>query len=143
VRSVVAHELSHVRHRDVPRALAWLAIAGPAGLHLVQRLTERIAGTNGRPGPEMLPAFVLSLGAVSFAGGIAGNLMSRGVEARADAFALDLTEDPDAFISLEKRLAVKALAEPEPPKLLQKLFGSHPNAVQRIGFALAWRARRG
>src|SRR3954454_24625246 len=43
VRSVVAHELGHVKHRDVPRGLLWLAIVAPAGMLVVQRLTERLA----------------------------------------------------------------------------------------------------
>jgi Zn-dependent protease with chaperone function len=149
VRSVVAHELSHVRHRDVQRALAWLAIVAPAGLHLVQRLTERITPRPVRrrrrhePGPEILPALVLTLGGVSFAGNIAVNALSRKVENRADKFALDLTEDPDAFIELERRLAIKALADPQPPRLLQKLFGTHPSTLERIGYGLAWKKTRG
>jgi STE24 endopeptidase len=148
VRSVVAHELSHVRHRDVPRALAWLGIVAPAGIHLAQRVTERLTPPAKRrkrnePGPEILPALVLTLGAVSFAGNIAVNALSRRVENRADKFALDLTEDPDAFIELERRLAIKALADPEPPKLLQKLFGTHPSTVERIGYGLAWKKTAG
>jgi STE24 endopeptidase len=143
VRSVVAHELSHVRHRDVPRALAWLAVAAPAGMHLVQRLTGWIEGVGDgeRPGPEALPALVLSLGAVSFAGGLASNILSRRVETRADAFALRLTDDPAAFIELEKRLALKALADPQPPKLLQKLLGTHPSTIERIGYGVAYAER--
>jgi STE24 endopeptidase len=142
VRSVVAHELSHVRHRDVLRALAWLGIAAPAGLHLVQRLTEWITGDE-EPAPATLPAFILALGVVSFAGGLGGNVLSRRVEQRADAFALNLTEDPDSFIELEKRLAVKAMADPQPPRLLHKLFGTHPDAVERIGYGEAYaRARK-
>jgi STE24 endopeptidase len=43
VRSVVAHELGHVKHRDVPRGLLWLAIVAPAGMLVIQRLTERMA----------------------------------------------------------------------------------------------------
>src|SRR3954466_4316064 len=43
VQSVVAHELGHVKHRDVPRGLLWLAIVAPAGMLVVQRLTERLA----------------------------------------------------------------------------------------------------
>jgi STE24 endopeptidase len=139
VRSVVAHELSHVRHRDIHRMIAWLAIAAPAGLHLVQRLTEAI--TDDEPSPASLPALILSLGVVSFAGGLAGNALSRKVEQRADAFALNLTEDPQSFIELEKRLAIKALADPQPPRLLQKLFGTHPDAVQRIGYGVAYALR--
>ncbi len=137
VSSVVAHELSHVKHRDVLRFLGWLAIAAPAGTHLVQRLAERIAGT-ARGGPGMLPALALSAGIVSFFGGIAGTALSRRVEVRADLFSLDLAGDLDAFISLERRLALKALADPQPPALLQKLFGTHPPTVERIGLGLAW-----
>jgi Zn-dependent protease with chaperone function len=140
VRSVVAHELSHVRHRDVQRGLAWLALAAPAGMQLAQHLTERMAGR--RRDPSMLPALSLAVGIVGFAGGLCGNLISRRIEARADAFALDLTEDPDAFIELERRLALKALVDPQPPRLLQKLLGTHPDAVRRIGYAVAWRERR-
>jgi STE24 endopeptidase len=141
VRSVVAHELSHVRHRDVLRALAWLGIAAPAGLHLVQRLTEWIT-RDEEPAPATLPAFILALGVVSFAGGLGGNVLSRRVEQRADAFALNLTEDPDSFIELEKRLALKALADPQPPRLLHKLFGTHPDAVERIGYGEAYARAR-
>src|SRR5207253_9711171 len=43
VDSVVAHELGHVKHRDVPRGLLWIAIVAPAGMLVVQRLTERLA----------------------------------------------------------------------------------------------------
>ncbi len=138
VRSVVAHELSHVRHRDVQRLLAWLGIAAPGGMYLAQRLTDSIAGEQSEPTPDVLPAFVLSLGLVSFLGGLAGNVLSRRVEQRADTFALELTKDAESFIELEKRLAVKALADPQPPRLLQKLLGTHPDAVERIGYAVAY-----
>jgi STE24 endopeptidase len=141
VSSVVAHELSHVKHRDVPRFLAWMAIAAPAGTHLAQRLAERIAGDR-RGRPSMLPALALSAGAVSFFGGTAMAALSRRVEVRADVFSLDMAGDPDAFISLERRLALKALAEPRPPRLLQKLLGTHPPTVERIGLGLAWAATR-
>ena len=141
VRSVVAHELSHVRHRDIQRTLTWLGVAAPAGMHLVQRLTEWIAGDE-EPTPAALPALILSLGVVSFAAGLAGNALSRRVEQRADAFALELTADPESFIELEKRLAIKALADPQPPRLLQKLFGTHPDAITRIGYAVTYALRR-
>ncbi len=142
VRSVVAHELAHVEHRDLPRGLAWLAIVALPGLLLVARLTERMAGPPERDtGPSVLPALALSLALVSFAVGCAGNVLSRRVEASADTFALRLTDEPAAFISLERRLALSNVSQPDPPALTQLLFGTHPTTVERIGAGEAW-ARR-
>ncbi len=142
VRSVVAHELAHVRHHDVPKGMLWVALVAPAGMFAIQRLTEAIAtagrpARGERPGPAILPALALSLGLVSFALAIAGNAVSRPVEARADAFALELTRDPKAFIALERSLALRNVSDPDPPGLLQALFGTHPTTVERIGFGEA------
>jgi STE24 endopeptidase len=142
VRSVVAHELAHVKHRDVPRGLLWLAIVAPAALLVVQRLTERLAPAPARPGAapgaELLPALALSLALVSFALGAAGNVLSRQVEARADAFALRLTNEPAAFVDFERRITRRNVSDPDPPALLHALFGTHPTTVERIGIGLAF-----
>ena len=150
VRSVVAHELAHVRHRDLLRGLAWMAIVAPAALCLAQVLAERIAARGlpgGRPPgdapalagtPAALPALALSLAVVSFGTGLASNSLSRVVEARADAFALELTREPAAFIGLERSLALSNVSEPDPPPVWHALFGTHPTTVERIGFGLAF-----
>jgi STE24 endopeptidase len=142
VRSVVAHELGHVKHNDVPHGLLWVALVAPAGTFLVQRLAERFArGTldgPGKPGPNALPAVVLSFALVSFALTCAGNVLSRQVEARADAFALDLTREPGAFIDLSRSLAKRNLSDPDPPRLLHDLFSTHPTTVERIGYGVTF-----
>ena len=136
IRSVVAHELGHVKRRDVPRGILWLAIVGPAATLLVQALVERIAPREERAGPAVVPAAALSIALVSFATGIAGNAVSRPVEARADAYALRLTHDPKAFIAVEQKLTTGNLSDPDPPGWLVDLFGTHPPATDRIGYAL-------
>jgi STE24 endopeptidase len=138
VRSVVAHELSHVVHRDVLRGLAWLAIAAPAGTYLVKELGERL--NRGRPlaTAAALPGLALSTGLVATVLGVASNALSRQVERRADTFALDLTRDPDAFIRLSRALAVTNLADPATPRIWQLLFATHPATMERIGAALQW-----
>ena len=65
-------------------------------------------------------------------------MLSRKIEARADGFALELTRDPAAQIALQRRLAVSNVADPDPPRLLHLLFGTHPTTVQRIGIGEAW-----
>jgi STE24 endopeptidase len=137
VRSVVAHELGHVKHDDVPRGLLFLALIAPPGMLLVQRIAERLAP--GATGADLVPALALAIAVVSFGGQVAGAYVSRGVEARADAFALRLTDDPGAFISLERRLAIQNIADPEPPALLQDLFGTHPTTIDRIGAGEAFK----
>ena len=136
VRSVVAHELGHVHYDDVPRGLLYLALITPLAMLLVQRLTERLA-PDAR-GADLVPALVFTVAVVAFAGQVAGNYVSRGVEGRADAFALRLTHDPQAFIALEKRLALRNVSDPDPPGLLQDLFGTHPTTIERLGYGTAF-----
>jgi STE24 endopeptidase len=76
-----------------------------------------------------------------FAAGVAGNVLSRRVEASADAYALRLTQDPRSFIGLDRRLVVRNVAEPDPPRLYHALFGTHPTPIDRIGFAVSFQRR--
>src|SRR3954469_8662903 len=138
VRSVVAHELSHVVHNDVPRGLVWLAIVAPAGTFLVKELAERLNGNRLLLTPAALPALALAVTIVSTTLGWTSNDLSRRVEARADTFALDLTNDPAAFIGLTRSLAVTNLADPSTPRIYRLLFGTHPTTMQRIGAGLQW-----
>ncbi len=138
VRSVVAHELGHVVHRDIPKGLLWIAIVAPAGTLLIQRLTERFAGLEegARPDGRAIPAVALALALVTFGLTSAGNALSRPVEARADAFALETTKDPEAFIELERNLTLRNLGDPDPPRWSQTLFGTHPTTKERLGFGV-------
>jgi STE24 endopeptidase len=139
VRTVVAHELAHVKHRDLLRGLAWIAIVAPFGMLLVQRLSERLAPpeARGRQASALtVPALALSFALVSFGAGAAGNVLSRDVEAAADAFALRLTDEPAAFVDFERRITVRNISDPDPPALLHTLFGTHPTTLERIGIGL-------
>ncbi len=156
VRLVVAHELAHVRHRDVPRGLAHLALSAPAGMYAVAQLTRRLDRSGGGrtphslaghatsrggeapPSAASLPALALALGAVSAAVGSLSCALSRAVERRADAFSLTLTDAPEPFVSFERHLVKQNLADPDPPRLLVALMGTHPSTIERIGIARAY-----
>jgi STE24 endopeptidase len=145
IRLVIAHELAHVRHRDVARGLLFLALTAPAGLCAVARLADRLArGGAGDewPGPSAVPALALSLAIVSAPIGLLSRRLSRRVEARADAFALRITEAPEAGVSFWQRIAVRNLADPDPPAWLRSLLATHPSTVQRIGIAKAYEQTR-
>jgi STE24 endopeptidase len=141
-RLVVAHELGHVRYDDVPRGLLWLAIVTPFGLFAASRMTLRLAPREERPGPAVLPALALSVAVVVFLITTVSNQLSRRVEARADSYSLQLTDEPDAFISFQRRIALKNVSDPDPWDWTSFLFGTHPTTVDRIGTGVAAREGR-
>ena len=140
-RSVIAHELGHVEGRDIGRGLLFVAISTPLALLFAYGFATALGRRSGaEPGsPAFLPALAVSLAVTSFAVGVAGSQLSRVVEARADTFSLELTDDPEGLIELQRKLAVTNVSDPDPPGAFQFLFGSHPTTVERIGIAEAWR----
>jgi STE24 endopeptidase len=140
LRSIVAHELSHAKHDDILRGLAFVALVAPLGLLFVRELGEAAAQRAGtdRRGPGALPAYALGLALATLVLGVAGNQLSRRVEATADTFALKLTHDPDALIQVQRRLAVENVSNPDPPGVVTALLATHPSTVDRIGAALAY-----
>jgi Zn-dependent protease with chaperone function len=139
--SVVAHELGHVKHDDILRGLAFVALIAPLGVLFVAEAARAFAARAGVDprSPRALPAYALALTMASLALGTAGNQLSRKVEASADTFALELTHDPGAFIKLQERLNTSNLGNPDPPDVSHWLFGTHPTALERIGAAVAYR----
>jgi STE24 endopeptidase len=140
LRSVVAHELGHVKGDDLLRGIAWVALAAPLGVLFVQLGTGALTRRSGDDlrSPAALPALALSMALALFVLGVVSNQLSRRVEARADSFALELTANPKPFIALQQKLALTNIADPDPPAALQWLFGTHPDTMQRIGAAVEY-----
>jgi len=159
LRSVVAHELGHVKHDDILRGLAFVALVAPLGLVFARELAETLLRRSGeRPrgrasllrrsgessrGPTALPAYAVGLALAGVVLGVPGNQLSRRVEASADTFALQITRDPEGMIQLQRRLVLSSVADPDPPDLVTALIGTHPPAVERIGAAVAYRRETG
>ena len=143
VRVVVAHELGHVRHRDVPRGVLYAAIVAPAAAFAVQRVSWSLTEAGDRGTAAALPALALAAGVVSAPTGLLGNRLSRAIERRADEFSLALAGAPEAFVSFERTIAVQNVADLEPPRWASALLASHPPTAERIGAAVAWARRNG
>jgi STE24 endopeptidase len=137
VRFVVAHELGHVRHRDVPRGLLYLLLVAPFGMFAVARLGERLAGDEEPGSPAVLPAMLLAIALIAPAITVISNQLSRQVERSADAFGLETTHEPQTQIAFQRRIAIKNVADPDPPAWVSFLLGTHPTTMQRIGQAEA------
>ena len=136
VRFVVAHELGHVRHRDVPRGLLYLALVAPFGMFAVARLGERLA-PRGPPAPRRCPPCCWRSRSSRRRSPSISNQLSRQVERSADAFGLELTHEPQTQIDFQRRIAIKNVSDPDPPAWVHFLLGTHPTTMQRIGQAEA------
>ena len=139
IRVVVAHELGHVRNRDVPRGVLYAALIAPAAALAVQRLSWELSPERGTAGA--LPALALAAAVVGAPMGLIGNRLSRAIERRSDAYSLVLTDAPDAFISFERAIAVQNVADLEPPRWLISLLATHPPTAERIGSAVSFAER--
>jgi STE24 endopeptidase len=116
-----------------------VAVVAPFGVWAVALLGKGLAPRGEALGPRAVPAVALALAIVVPAITMVSNQLSRDVEARADAFSLELTNDPDDFIAFERRIAIQNVSDPEPPALARFLLGTHPSTVERIGMAEAFK----
>lgn len=142
IEVVLAHELSHHVHHDLWRGVALQMLLLFVGFFVAGRALAGLAGPldlRGVDDPAGLPLLLLVGGVSAVIFTPLANAMSRAHERRADRYALDTTEQPDAFISAMKRLSQQNLAEDNPSRLVQWLFYSHPPIRDRIEFARRWR----
>lgn len=146
VKLVVAHELGHAKRNDVLYGTAIGALGVATGVGVLYLLLGwapllRRAGVEdiGDPRSMALVMAVMAVGALLL--GPAQNLLSRRIESRADEHALVLTGDPDTFIQMQRRLAVKNLADLDPNPVVYWMFSSHPTSPERIAHARDFAAR--
>ncbi|GAA1404961.1 hypothetical protein GCM10009639_51420 [Kitasatospora putterlickiae] len=147
VELVVAHELGHVKHRDVLTGTVLGAVGAAVVVALLGLASGwdallSASGATDAADPRSMPllaAVAALLGALS---GPVQCAVSRAVETRADRHALELTGDPEQFIAMQRRLALTNVSDVDPPRVLELLFATHPSATRRIAAARAWRARR-
>ncbi len=136
-RQVIAHELGHAHYRDLLVGLMWFAFVALVSMFAIDLLARSLADRRGvdfasPAGIAMVLAAAMIAIAVSQP---AANAWSRAIEARADAFSLRITQQPNSAIALNKRLTIQNLSRPEPSPARQFLFGTHPTPVDRIGMA--------
>lgn len=143
VASVVAHELGHAKDRDVFNGTLIGALGAAAAVVALYLLGSwsgllRAAGVDSIAEPR---AIALILAVLTVAGLVAApmqSFLSRQVEARADAHALDLTGDPETFENMQRRLAAVNLSDPDPPRWEYLYAASHPSTVERMAAARAY-----
>ncbi|MGW4383408.1 M48 family metallopeptidase [Kitasatospora sp. NPDC004531] len=147
IELVAAHELGHVKHRDVATGTTLGALGAAvvvpvlAALLAWQPLLDA-AGAAHPQDPRSLPLLAALAALLGTAGTPAQCAVSRRIETRADRHALELTGDAEQFIAMQHRLAVTNIADPNPPRALELLLATHPSATRRIAAARHWQTAR-
>ena len=141
IEVILAHEIAHHVHGDLWKALAVdavLMLGALACAHVALRAATGLGGVRAPGDVAGLPVLLLAVGAWSLATMPVANAVSRAHERRADRFALDLTQNPGAFVSAMKRLGAQNLADEQPSKATAWWFHSHPPLPERLAAARAW-----
>ena len=154
IRLIVAHELGHAKHHDVLHGTLVGALGAAAGVCLLYLFVTAGAvrrrtgvppapepGRRGRDGPADARGVALLGAAVTVGAWLstpAQNLVSRHIEARADAHSLDLTRDPVTFTRMQRSLALRNVSDPDPGTFDYVMYGTHPTPPQRIAMARDW-----
>ena len=138
IEVILAHELAHHVHRDIPKGLAMEFVVLLGGFYAAAVALRSYAGPlrlSGVADPAGLPMLLLVLGAASLAATPLLYAVSRLNERRADQFALTLTRLHEPFISAMRRLGAQNLSEEKPARLIVWLFHTHPPIEERIAAA--------
>lgn len=138
IETVLAHELAHHLHKDIPLSIAVQSLLTLLGLYLAAQGLQAGASALGFAGPAdiaALPLFVLVISLYSLVTLPVGNAYSRWRERLADEYALRATGNGPAFASAMTRLANQNLAEADPEPWVEFLLHSHPALGKRIALA--------
>jgi STE24 endopeptidase len=142
IETVLAHELGHHVHRDIPALVTFGILSTTLGLYVASLGLNWAIDTFGFLSPAdiaALPALGLLFGIYDFFTMPLNNAISRWREGLADDYALQATGKNEAFASAFTRLANQNLGDVDPEKWVVFMFYSHPPLGERIEKARRWK----
>jgi STE24 endopeptidase len=138
IEVILAHELGHHLHRDIPKLIAVQTVMFLLAFYLadlVLRASLMPLDFQSIADVAAFPLLLLSLGVFGLIVTPLNNAYSRYLETSADEAALELTADPQAFITAMTKLTDQNLAVADPSRWVELLFYDHPPYTKRVGLA--------
>jgi len=135
IETVLAHELGHHVHRDIPILIAFGTLSTTLSLFiasLVLHSAVTFFSFTSAADIAAFPALMLILSAYGLLTSPIDHAISRWRENMADDYALTSTNKSEAFVSAFTRLANQNLGEIDPEKWVVFMFYSHPPLGERI-----------
>lgn len=136
--TILAHELAHHLHRDIPKLIGVQAITVLVmfyGADWLLKLSLTPLAFRGLSDVAALPLLLLILAVLGLMMSPFFNALSRRLETSADKAALWLTGNPQAFISAMTKLTDQSLSEAQPSRWVELLFYDHPPYTKRVSLA--------
>jgi STE24 endopeptidase len=141
IEVVMAHEMAHYKHGDITKMIVWGAATTFLGLKVADIGLHWGMAKFGYAHVWDIAAFPLVALCLYLFGLVAmpvNNAFSRSLEWKADATALELTANRDAFIRAMRKLGEQNLADLSPHPLVEFLLHDHPSLARRIAWAEQW-----
>jgi STE24 endopeptidase len=138
IETVLAHELGHHVHKDIPFLIAFGTLSTTLSLFIASLALDSAVNFfsfNSTADIAAFPALMLILGAYGLLTSPIDNAVSRWRENMADDYALQSTGKNEAFASAFTRLANQNLGEIDPEAWVVFMFYSHPPLGERIAKA--------
>lgn len=138
IEVVLAHELAHHHKGHVPKLILSQAVLTMLGLYFTSWvLKEGVSYLNLGEISNVanFPLLILALSAFAILTLPLSNRYSRYLEREADTYAIELTNQPQAFISGITKLADQNLSDLDPRPLVEFCLYDHPSGKKRIQLA--------
>ena len=142
IEAVLAHELGHHKKGHIMKLLVFGAAANFTGFYIVSLVFNALSWHLNLRGISDLAGFPFLLLIFFFFALVmmpVQNGLSRVFERQADRFALEMTGNPDAFISMMGKLGDQNLSDRDPNRLIEIFLYDHPPIGKRLKAAEAYK----
>jgi STE24 endopeptidase len=136
---IMAHEMAHYVEKHLYIGIAGYLLLSLVGLYLTHRLMlwsifrwGREFKVHGISDIRSLPLFLMILSMFMFAASPLSNFVSRYQETRADHYAIEMMNNPEAAITSFQELTRSGLSQVNPPFLVKVFRYGHPTMLERI-----------
>ena len=144
IEAVLAHELGHHKKGHIMKLLVFGAAANFIGFYIASLVFNALSWRLNLRGVSDLAGFPFLLLIFFFFALVmmpVQNGLSRKFEREADRFALEITGNPGAFISMMGKLGDQNLADREPNRLIEIFLYDHPPIGKRLKAAEEFKSR--
>ncbi|WP_309750915.1 M48 family metallopeptidase [Novosphingobium sp.] len=145
IAGVMGHEMGHYVLNHVWWSLAFLSALAALAMFLVSRIGPaliarygaRWGGIRDLGDPASMPVLGILLAVFGLLATPLTNTLVRVDESQADAFGLDVAQEPDGFASVAMKLS--EYRKIEPSALEEMLFFDHPSGATRVRMSMQWK----